>query len=74
MIQIVISDDALDDLNEGFRFYEAQQPGLGDYFANCLKGDVDGLKLNGGTHRLVSDDLHRALSRVVPYAIYYSIV
>jgi len=30
MIRIRISDDALEDLTEGFWFYEAQEPGLGD--------------------------------------------
>jgi hypothetical protein len=43
MIQVVISDDALEDLNEGFWFYESQQPGLGGYFASCLRGDIEGL-------------------------------
>ncbi len=30
MIHVVISDDALEDLKEGFWFYESQQPGSGD--------------------------------------------
>jgi len=40
MIQILISDDALEDLADGFWFYEAQEPGIGDYFASCLRGDI----------------------------------
>jgi hypothetical protein len=72
MIQVAISDDALRDLNEGFWFYEAQEPGLGDYFSACLRGDIEGLKVTGGIHRVVYKDYHRALSRVFPYAIYYS--
>lgn len=31
MIEIKISEDALQDLNDGFLFYEAQESGLGDY-------------------------------------------
>ena len=42
MIHLRISDDALHDLNDGFLFYEAQQPGLGDYFATCLRADTRG--------------------------------
>lgn len=33
MIKLQISEDALQDLNDGFLFYEAQAPGLGDYFS-----------------------------------------
>jgi len=72
MIHIVISDDALEDLEEGFWFYESQQLGLGDYFASCLRGDIEGLKLTGGVHRIVHENHHRAFSRVFPYAIYYT--
>lgn len=72
MIKVGISDDALEDLNEGFRFYEAQEHGLGDYFTSCLRGDIEGLKITGGIHRLAYKDYHRALSRVFPYAIYYT--
>ena len=31
MIRVQISEDALQDLNDGFLFYEAQKTGLGDY-------------------------------------------
>ncbi len=44
MIPVRISDDALQDLNDGFLFYEAQQKGLGDYFSACLRADLEGLK------------------------------
>jgi len=30
MIQVRISNDALEDLEDGFRFYELQETGLGD--------------------------------------------
>ena len=72
MIKVRISDDAIHDLNEGFLFYDAQESGIGDYFASCLRGDIEGLKVTGGIHRLVYKDFHRVLSRVFPYAIYYT--
>jgi plasmid stabilization system protein ParE len=71
MIQIRISGDALDDLNDGFWFYEAQEFGLGDYFLSQLRADIDGLKITAGMHRQVHRQLHRLLSRRFPYAIYY---
>jgi len=72
MIRIRISDDALHDLNDGFLFYEAQQSGLGDYFATCLRADIEGLRLTAGVHRVVYRDYHRLLSRVFPYGIFYT--
>jgi len=71
MIQVRISGDALDDLNDGFRFYEAQEPGLGDYFVSQLRADIDGLKITAGIHRQPYRNLHRLLGRRFPYAIYY---
>jgi plasmid stabilization system protein ParE len=71
MIRVRLSGDALDDLNEGFRFYEAQEPGLGDYFLSHLRADIDGLKISAGIHRRPYRHLHRLLSRSFPYSIFY---
>jgi len=48
MIRIRIADEALHDLNEGFLFYEAQEVGLGDYFATCLRADIEGMRTPQG--------------------------
>lgn len=72
MIQVVISSDAFADLEDGFWFYEAQESGLGDYFSNCLRADIERLKISGGIHRCVYHDYRRLLSTVFPYAIFYT--
>jgi hypothetical protein len=72
MIRVQISEDALQDLNDGFLFYEAQEGGLGDYFAACLRADIEGLKVSAGIHRVVYQDYYRLLSRVFPYGIFYT--
>lgn len=72
MIRVRISEEAVHDLNDGFRFYEAQEPGVGDHFLACLRSDVEGLRITGGSHRLVFQDYRRALSRTFPHAIYYT--
>ena len=71
MKKVRISDDALADLDEGYAFHELREPTLGDYFFSCIRADIDGLKISGGTHRIVVGDLHRHLSRVFPYGIFY---
>lgn len=67
MTRVKISEDALQDLNDGFVFYEAQEGGLGEYFATCLRADIESLRIYGGIHRVVFRDYHRLLSKVFPY-------
>jgi hypothetical protein len=72
MIRIRISEDALRDLKDGFVFYEMQEAGLGDYFASCLRADIESLRVYGGIHRVVYQDYHRLLSKVFPYGVFYT--
>ncbi len=67
-----ILPSALDDLRDGWQFYEEQSEGLGDYFQNSLFSDIDSLLLYAGIHRTVFG-FHRLLSHRFPYAIYYRI-
>jgi hypothetical protein len=73
MKDVQISADALEDLNNGYLFYEAQEPGLGEYFAACLRADIEGLRVSAGIHRVVYRDYHRLLSKVFPSGIFYTI-
>ena len=72
MIRISIAEGALSDLKEGLSFYDTQETGIGDYFLSCLRGDIERPRLTAGIHRVVYKDYHRLLSRVFPYAIYYT--
>jgi plasmid stabilization system protein ParE len=72
MKRILISEDALGDLNAGFLFYEAQDFGLGDYFTACLRADIEGLRFTAGIHREIQG-FHRLLSRVFPHGIFYTV-
>ncbi|MBL9188720.1 MAG: type II toxin-antitoxin system RelE/ParE family toxin [Opitutaceae bacterium] len=71
-MNLLILPSASDDLAEGFRFYERQAPGLGDYFRDSLIADIDLLPVSAGAHRRVFG-WHRTLARRFPYAIYYSV-
>jgi hypothetical protein len=42
-VKIEILDEAEADLIEGYRFYEAQDAGLGYYFLDSLFSDIDSL-------------------------------
>lgn len=70
-MRIEILDEAQEDLIQGFRFYEAQEAGLGSYFLDSLFSDIDSLLVFAGIHP-VTYGYYRSLSNRFPFAIYYS--
>ena len=67
---VQILDEAEQDLIDGFRFYEMQDQGLGDYFLDSLFSDIDSLRLYAGIHP-IHFGYHRLLSKRFPFAVYY---
>jgi plasmid stabilization system protein ParE len=72
-VKIRILDAAAQDLIDGFRFYEIQEVGLGQYFLDSLFADIDSLLLNAGIHPLCFGTYHRLLAKRFPFAIYYKV-
>ncbi len=73
MIQIkdvVVLEEAVQDLEIGRDFYREQERHIGDYFWDCLISDIESLYLYAGIHSEV-ESLSRMLSKRFPYAIYY---
>jgi hypothetical protein len=71
-MKIKILPDALDDLARGYKFYECQESGFGDYFLDSLFSDIDSLLVSAGIHS-IHFGLFRLLSKRFPFAIYYTI-
>lgn len=69
-MKIRILSSAVEDLSDGFKFYESQRKNLGNYFLESLISDIDSLKLKSGVHPKVFG-YYRLLSKRFPYAIYY---
>ncbi len=55
-MKIQILSSAMEDLDAGRDFYDLQEPGVGDYFQDCLFSDIDSLVLYGGIHRKICWD------------------
>lgn len=72
-MRVKILDAAERDLEEGFRFYDHQSPGLGSYFLDSLYSDIDSLSFFEGIHPMVFGH-HRLLSKRFPFAVYYKIL
>ncbi len=49
-MEIRVLESAKVDLREGYRFYENQNPGLGDYFLDSIQADVKSLRIYAGIH------------------------
>ena len=71
-MNVLILDEAEQDLIDGFRFYDPQETGLGDYFLDSLFSDIDSLHLYAGIHS-VHCGYYRLLSKRFPFAVYYTV-
>ncbi len=72
-MKIQILDQAVEDLIEGFHFYEDQQKGLGAYFLANLRADIESLRIYAGIHRQAYKHYHRLLSKRFPFAVFYTV-
>jgi plasmid stabilization system protein ParE len=74
MKKIRLLDAASQDLLDGYRFYEKQERGLGEYFLDSLFSDIDSLVIHAGIHPVCFQTFHRLLAKRFPFAIYYRVV
>ncbi|MCP4157809.1 MAG: type II toxin-antitoxin system RelE/ParE family toxin [bacterium] len=72
-MKIKILQSARKDLIDGYRFYEIQSEGVGEYFLDALYSDIDSLIINAGIHPIHFAKFHRLLSKRFPFAVYYRI-
>lgn len=72
-MKIVILNEAEQDLIDGFRFYDRQEQGLGDYFLDSVMADIDSLLLYAGIH-ITCFGKHRMLCKRFPFGVYYNVV
>ncbi len=69
---VVILDEAANDLAAGQTFYDQRERGVGDYFWDSLIADIESLFIFAGVH-VSQYGLYRMLAKRFPYAIYYDI-
>ena len=70
--EIILLDEAVDDLESGRDFYDGREYGVGEYFVDCLVSDITSLRLYAGIHSRHFGFL-RLLSKRFPFCIYYYI-
>jgi plasmid stabilization system protein ParE len=72
-MHIKILPAALEDLEDGYHFYEQQSQGLGNYFLDSLYSDIGSLQIMGGIHAIHFNRYYRLLAKRFPYAVYYKV-
>ena len=72
-MKIHVLDLAVEDLLEGYSFYENQEQGVGTYFLDSLYSDIESLILYAGIHQVRHKGYRRMLSKRFPFAIYYTV-
>jgi len=70
---VIVSDDAVSDIDDARNFYERQETGLGDYFSACLVADLESLAFFAGIHSIWFG-YHRMLCKRFPFAVYYDVI
>jgi len=65
-MKIRILSSALQDLREGYEFYEKQAEGIGAYFMDSLFSDIDSLILNAGLHPIYFGGYHQNALETLP--------
>ena len=71
MRQLVFSREAGADIKAAYRWYEAQQPGLGREFRVAVEAVTSRIQRAPESFRLASDPFHRAMVRRFPFEVFY---
>jgi len=72
-VKIVVTNAARENIIEGFRFYEEQVSGLGQYYRESIYSDIDSLEIYAGVHEIFHGAYYRLISKNFPFAIYHKI-
>ena len=70
MRKVVVLAEAVEDIEKARDFYDAQEPGIGDYCADSLVADIESLGLYHGIHSR-HFGFYRRLADRFPIGIYY---
>jgi hypothetical protein len=70
MRAVIVLVEAAEDIECGRDFYDEQEPGIGDYFADSIVADIASLAVYHGIHSR-HFGFYRMLAHRFPFGIYY---
>jgi toxin ParE1/3/4 len=68
---IVLDPEAQAEFDDGYDFYASRGVGLGEAFANRIQVVLDRIGAMPRQHRIVFENIRRAVVRGYPYCVYY---
>jgi plasmid stabilization system protein ParE len=72
-LPIVFRRAARAEFDEAYDWYEQQQPGLGEEFAECVREVLDRIAVLPELHQCVYKDVRRGVVRKFPYSVLYRV-
>lgn len=72
-MRVEFHPEALAEFRAAAEYYEQQQSGLGERFANAVEMAVAHIVAMPESWRIIEDGIRRCLTKVFPYAVLFSI-
>jgi plasmid stabilization system protein ParE len=72
-LPLVFHPSVQDEVDEAFRWYEQQKPGLGDDFLVALEAVYQRISAMPEIHQVIYRDVRRGLTRRFPYGVFYRV-
>jgi plasmid stabilization system protein ParE len=71
--KIIVRPEAQREIQEAFDWYEERSEGLGAEFLRAADACLSGVQRNPAAYQMIHNEVHRALLRRFPYALFYLI-
>jgi plasmid stabilization system protein ParE len=68
---LIVLDEAEQDIDLAYAWYEQQRPGLGEEFLSRVDACLQSLRRSPQMHTCIYQTFRRALVRKFPYAVFY---
>ena len=72
--RLVVRPETEADIDEVFRWYEGQRPGLGRRFLSEVETALESLREYPTSYQIIHEQVRRILLNRFPYALFYRIV
>jgi plasmid stabilization system protein ParE len=70
-VELIIAQEAQQDIEEAYGWFEERRTGLGEDFLGCVDAAVQNICRIPELYAKVHEDYRRALVRRFPYAVFY---
>ncbi len=70
--RLIVDSGAELDIGDGFRWYEARRPGLGERFLDELDAAFQRVVENPAAYQQVVSEVRRAVVRIYPYLVFFT--